>query len=234
MRPLRTPTAPTADAARKTKHTDAADGRRSNAPPIRPCPLSLDAVAWALCQHPNPASGPVLGVLRRAFRVFVLVPRFLDWSKVRTSMRSLRRMSVLRPKEGDFGGSRGELQTRSVVGNKRMPAGGLACRTFKFLSKKEKKQVQAQVRGEKDSACRNPEDNGGRGGKRNQPHLTRPMGPRRGALPPPAVDFRKRQVTCSSWILVCGRRHLSPRPLDPFWLTRPKEEIYSTRNQNQM
>lgn len=173
MRPLRTPTAPTADAARKTKHTDAADGKRSNAPPIRPCPLSLNAVAWALCQHPNPASGPVLGVLRRAFRVFVLVPRFLDWSKVRTSMRSLRRMSVLRPKEGDFGGSRGELQTRAVVGNKRMPAGGLACRTFKFLSKKKKKQVQAQVRGEKDAACRNPEERQwgkGRETKPTSPH----------------------------------------------------------------
>jgi hypothetical protein len=62
MGPLRNPTAPIADAARKTRHTDAADGRRSNARPIRPCPLSLNAVAWALCHNtltrlPGPSSG---------------------------------------------------------------------------------------------------------------------------------------------------------------------------------
>lgn len=95
-------------------------------------------------------------------------------------------MSVLRPKEGDFGGSRRELQTSSVVGNNRMPAGGLACRTFKFLWKKKK---QAQGRKQKVQPAEIQEKGNGGG------EVTYPMGPRPGALPPAAVDFRKRQVT---------------------------------------
>lgn len=115
-------------------------------------------------------------------------------------------MSVLRPKEGDFGGSRRELQTSSIVGNNRMPAGGLACRTFKFLWKKKK---QAQGRKQKGSACRNPgERQWGRGG-----HL--PNGTASGRSSAGRGRFQKTtsdMIPPGSWVAEEGRLPGTPDP----------------------
>jgi hypothetical protein len=187
----RNPTAPIADAARKTRHTDAADGRRSNARPIRSCPLSLNAVAWALSHNtltrlPGPSSGRQGELFKSSsgYRGFSIGRTGPNTDAVSSSDVCPETKGGQLRRKSERAADEVHRKKTNACRRERRPEAA-ACRTFKFLAKGRRRKYRRMGEGKKVQPARNPGKRqlGGGGGKRT--NLTYPMGPRPGPFRQP-------------------------------------------------